>query len=154
VSAFSSRQNLILRESRSPSTTPSTACQTTSSPIDYPAEALLGCLTTTTVMTFCHLPSIKTDAVRTSILDSVFATTRTSSATLNLTFIGCDAAFSQGLANGQRRGVQTTWDNWTPVTTILAALFDRGFFLITISTSRSSALRKCISRSTENPSNR
>lgn len=49
---------------------------------------------------------------------------------------------------------QTTWDNWGPVTTILAALFDRGFFLITISTSRSSALRKCISRSTENPSNR
>jgi hypothetical protein len=41
-----------------------------------------------------------------------------------------------------------------PVTTILAALFDRGFFLITISTSRSSALRKCISRFTENPSNR
>jgi hypothetical protein len=41
-----------------------------------------------------------------------------------------------------------------PVTTILAALFDRGFFLITISTSRSSALRKCIRRCTENPSNR
>src|SRR6266446_7976996 len=49
---------------------------------------------------------------------------------------------------------QTTCDNCAPVTTILAALFDRGFFLITISTSRSSALRKCISRSTENPSNR
>ena len=49
---------------------------------------------------------------------------------------------------------QITWDNWAPVTTILAALFDRGFFLITISTSRSSALRKCISRSTEKPSNR
>jgi len=43
---------------------------------------------------------------------------------------------------------QTTWDNWAPVTKIMAALLDRGFFLITISTSRSSALRKCISRST------
>jgi hypothetical protein len=41
-----------------------------------------------------------------------------------------------------------------PVTIILAALFDRGFFLITISTSRSSAFKKCIIRSTENPSNR
>ena len=39
--------------------------------------------------------------------------------------------------------IQTTCDNWAPLTTILAALFDRGFFLITISTSRSSALRKC-----------
>ncbi len=61
------------------------------------------------------------------------------------------------LANGgfyPYRPPQTTLDNWAPVTTILAALFDRGFFLITISTSRSSALRKCISRSTENPSNR
>jgi hypothetical protein len=34
-------------------------------------------------------------SVRTSILDSVFAATPTSSASLNLTFIVCDAASSQ-----------------------------------------------------------
>jgi hypothetical protein len=63
-------------------------------------------------------------------------------------------ACSQRLPDNERRRVQTTWDNCEPVTRILAALLDRGFFLITISRSRSRALRKCISRSIEKPSNR
>jgi hypothetical protein len=47
VSAFSSRQNLILENLALRQQLLCTACQTTSSPIDYAAEALLGCLTTT-----------------------------------------------------------------------------------------------------------